>query len=420
MNLVKTFLSVVVLPCAAFAAAEMPSATVTSVAQGADRVLRVAYTLADAPAVVTMAVETKGPSGWTAVGAQALGTAMGGVNRLLEPGDYEITWRPDDVTSDPSAVFDAANARVNLTAWPVDNPPDVMVVSLCANENPRVTYYTDIEALPGGLLENPRYRESAIVLKRISAAGKPWIMGTLGADAHQVTLDDDYYMGVFELTQIQHRLVLQAFEAAPSVLFGTEGMLRPSERVTYNILRGTTGNASSAPETNTPDPTATSLLGRLRTLTGVAFEMPTEAQWEYVARCGAVFAPTTFEGRYADNGGLIGGKLVYENVGPTNGTAKVGSYAPNAWGFYDMAGNVEEWCRDWYKADISSLNGACVEDKQSTGAAEDYYRVLRGGSARTAASACLPTNRGKLPPHGCVDNWGNLVGYRPYAPCEAK
>jgi len=420
MKLVKTILSVVALPCAAFAAAEMPSATVTSVAQGADRVLRVAYTLADAPAVVTMAVETKGPSGWTAVSAWALGTAMGGVNRLLEPGDYEIAWRPDDVTGDPSAVFDAENARVNLTAWPTNNPPDVMVVSLCANENPRVTYYTDIEALPGGLLENPRYRESAIVLKRIHVAGKPWIMGTIGTDAHQVTLDEDYYMGVFELTQIQHQLALQTFGETTKVLFNVEGMLRPSDRITYNTLRGTTGNGSSAPETNTPDPTASSLLGRLQSLTGVAFEMPTEAQWEYVARCGAVFAPTTFEGRYSGNGGLIGGKFVYENVGPTNGTAKVGSYAPNAWGFYDMSGNAEEWCRDWYKADISSLNGACVEDKQNTGAAEDYYRILRGGSARTAASVCLPTNRGKAPPHSMSDNMGNLVGYRPYAPCVAK
>lgn len=408
-----------------------PAATLTSVEQTADRTIEVTYETANAPAVVTWSMVTNGAP----VSGRALGTALGEINVLVRNGTHVFSWRPDDVTDDRLAAFSAENAEVRLTAWPTNNPPDYMVVDLLPTAAHRVRYYPDAESLPGGLLENVLYKESAIVMRRIHAEGLPWVMGGVASGSHVVTLDHDYYLGVFELTQAQHRTLLYGV-GTPSVFYGVEGGWRPSDRVSYNLLRGTTGNSGAAPETNTPDPTPTSVLGRLRTRTGVEFEMPTEAEWEFAAVADSSLycwphgpriaisgdADVNVPGRYKGNGGLKQSSSIYDvgEVGPTNATAVVGSYAPNSFGLYDMSGNVEEWCRDWYKADIVQDGGSCIENKQNSGAASDYHRVLRGGSIRTGATSCLPTNRASLPPHGCIDNWGNFVGYRPYAPCCAK
>ena len=109
MNL-KEFSAVLagVLPAAL---AGMPTATVTSVSQGTDRVLTVAYTMGEEPGVITMDVETKAQDGsWASVGPRALWYLEGDVNRLVTNGTHEITWRPDE-TGDVG-VFDAEHARV--------------------------------------------------------------------------------------------------------------------------------------------------------------------------------------------------------------------------------------------------------------------------------------------------------------------
>jgi formylglycine-generating enzyme required for sulfatase activity len=106
------------------------------------------------------------------------------------------------------------------------------------------------------------------------------------------------------------------------------------------------------------------------------YSLPTEAQWEYACRAGTKSATAfgerltstqaNFNGNYPYNGGVTGPDL--------GKTAKVGSYAPNAWGLYDMHGNVWEWCLDWYG---DNLPGGRVTDPRGPTSGSD--RVHRGG-----------------------------------------
>jgi sulfatase modifying factor 1 len=110
--------------------------------------------------------------------------------------------------------------------------------------------------------------------------------------------------------------------------------------------------------------------------TASGYRLPTEAEWEYACRSGTTTA-TAFGNTLVSSQANFNGNYSY-NVS-TKGvflqkTAPVGSYAPNAWGLYDMHGNVWEWCWDWYGDYSSSIQ----TDPQ--GAPSGTYRVVRGGS----------------------------------------
>jgi len=100
-------------------------------------------------------------------------------------------------------------------------------------------------------------------------------------------------------------------------------------------------------------------------------------------------------GRYYPNGGkdykAYGGDCRNNNAPNTPGTAKVGSYLPNAWGLYDMHGNVLEWCLDWY----GSYPGNAIDP---AGAQPGSERVLRGGSWSSYAYFCRSASRNYYPP----------------------
>ena len=128
------------------------------------------------------------------------------------------------------------------------------------------------------------------------------------------------------------------------------------------------------------------------------YRLPTEAQWEYACRAGTTHAfnwdtdviNSTQANYYAsqvDANNLVAGTNL-------NRTTSVGSYAPNAWGLYDMHGNVWEWCWDWYSSSYYTAAGSGGPDP--TGAVSGVYRVIRGGSwnayGRNFRSACRVSN----------------------------
>ena len=113
-------------------------------------------------------------------------------------------------------------------------------------------------------------------------------------------------------------------------------------------------------------------------------QLPTEAEWEYACRAGA---KTPFNTGNCLNVAQANydGKFPYKNCSSGSCTGKtlpVGSFAPNAWGLYDMHGNVWEWCLDWY----GEYQLASQINPQGANLASN--RVLRGGSWRSTASFC--------------------------------
>lgn len=108
------------------------------------------------------------------------------------------------------------------------------------------------------------------------------------------------------------------------------------------------------------------------------YRLPTEAEWEYACRAG------TTEVRYGEID-----KIAWYKENSSGKTHEVGKKEPNAWGLYDMLGNVWEWCFDVY-------------DKQVYGS----YRVFRGGGWCDSERGCLATNRRRSHPTFGIDDLG--------------
>jgi formylglycine-generating enzyme required for sulfatase activity len=109
---------------------------------------------------------------------------------------------------------------------------------------------------------------------------------------------------------------------------------------------------------------------------GYLYRLPTEAEWEYAARAGPTTAFAFGDSLTSDQANFNSGKGAYRN-----GTMPVGSFQPNAWGLYDMHGNVYEWCQDDYH---DSYNGAPGDG--SAGLSSGDKRVVRGGSGGNASN----------------------------------
>ncbi len=132
---------------------------------------------------------------------------------------------------------------------------------------------------------------------------------------------------------------------------------------------------------------------------GTRYRLPTEAEWEYACR-----ALTSTRFYYGDDPGytnLVNYAWYSADSGST--THPVGLKLPNQWGLYDMAGNVREWCDDWF----GPYPGGSTTDPQ--GADSGTERVLRGGSWFMAAASCRSAQRFGADPAGSNTDIGFRV-----------
>jgi formylglycine-generating enzyme required for sulfatase activity len=260
-----------------------------------------------------------------------------------------------------------------------------------------------------GVTTNDIYKTDKLVLRRVPAGS--YTMGGDGFTQRAVTLTKGMYAGVFQVTQQQWNHVMGK----------TGGNTQAKRAVSYFMIRedptGTKGADDPAvdwPSNRTVN--ADSFMGRLRARTGITdFDLPTEAQWEYLCRAKTttVFndgnADAEYTGAVEDNNGNTNkylnalGWYKFNTPTPPTTTQPVGDKLPNAWGLYDMHGNVYEWCLDWH---TDTLGTDAVEDP--VGPPSGTYRLARGGAYDQVADRCRSSNRNSA----AQDNVGGHRGLR--------
>ena len=308
-----------------------------------------------------------------------------------------FVWRPDVVSE--SAAPTAANTKVTVRAWTDGNPPPVLVQDLCIND---VTmgqrYYSSLENVPGGI-QDRLYKTTKMAFVRIPAKGVTWWMGqesgASGATRHKVTFTYDYYMAVYPLTQRQYLSIGRCqynynlnwlkdkgddTGSSYNCNDGDDWEICPVDYMSkwklinvysigsapYTVEGGSFIAAFRQIQLGTAD--AAGSLSRAH--------VPTEAEWEYACRAGNGDA-LNVEGAELD-------EIAWYKGNSDGRMHPVGLKKPNAWGLYDMLGNVWECCRDTW--------GHCAETLPATDQTDPgsyswgWTMVSRGGAFTEEAS----------------------------------
>ena len=225
---------------------------------------------------------------------------------------------------------------------------------------------------------------------------------------HQVTITQPFYMGVHEVTQADYQKVMAnnpswfalqkltpELELSPREVEGMKTDRFPVEKVGWESAVQFCEKLSSRPAEQ-----------KARR----HYRLPTEAEWEYACRAGTT-TPFYF-------GSALKGDLANCNGRSPYGTddrgvdlmrpQPVGSYPPNAFGLYDMHGNISEWCSDGYEEDPFEMAAAVDPQGPETGT----YKVRRGGGWYNSPLECRAAHT------SLGGSAGNVIGFR--VVCEVR
>ena len=204
-----------------------------------------------------------------------------------------------------------------------------------------------------------------IEIEMILVQGGTFLMGSPESEVERYDDDDetqhevalsDFYIGKYPVTQAQWKRIM----GGGTGHFGGDDL--PVENVSWTDCQ--------------------EFIAKLNELTGKAYRLPTEAEWEYAARGGAQSKGYLYAG--SDDLDEVG--WFSENAGSKS--HPVGQKKANELGLHDMSGNVWEWCNDWYAAYPT------VAQTNPQGPDEGTGRVLRGGSWDHIAQGCRSACRG--------------------------
>jgi formylglycine-generating enzyme required for sulfatase activity len=334
------------------------------------------------------------PTGLTAVYEQTLSDIS--LRLYNDGGSGVFSW-----TTPVDSVGVLGTQSHKMTFTPADT---VNYNTVTANVNIRVLLGVRITSIPAGT----------------------FMMGSPGTEAGrysdeiqcQVTLSG-FNMERYEVTQEQYEAVMgtnpSSFKTNAGA--GENQKRRPVEGVSWydtlvfcnklSMLEGLTPAYSIGGKTN-PDEWGTIPTGFDTTWNGVeivagssGYRLPTAAQWEYACRAG-----TTTPWHSGETSDDLG-EYAWIITNSDSKTHEVGLKRPNAWGLYDMHGNVYEWCWDWYGAAYPSGT-----QTNPMGASSGSYRVIRGGAWNGSAQVLRSAYRGYPSPY----NRGNFLGFRVLRP----
>ena len=222
----------------------------------------------------------------------------------------------------------------------------------------------------------PRQLTNSIGMELVLIPAGQFTMGAtpeqVGADAdetpREVKITQAFHLGVHEVTQEQYERVMGHNPGyfREQVIQSESSARNPVENVTWEDAVEFCRRLSELPEEKRA---------------GRGYRLPTEAEWEYACRAGSTSAYSYGDSTepLADHGWFAGNA--------EDRSQPVGTRKPNAWGLYDMHGNVWEWCADWY----APYNAADVDSPR--GPDQGTLRVLRGGGWYDEATECRAADR---------------------------
>lgn len=199
----------------------------------------------------------------------------------------------------------------------------------------------------------------------VAIPGGTFFMGE-DDDRHQVTLSP-YQICKYEVTQELWEAVMGDNHSA------FKGAQKPITNVSWSYCQ--------------------EFIKKLNQITGKEFRLPTEAEWEFAARGGS-------EKVSEYSGSNVIDEVGWYEINSRGTTHDVGKKNPNKLGLYDMSGNVNEWCLDWY----GHYSADSIMDP--IGPKDGYQRIARGGSWKSKDSDCEVSKRYRAHPYNSYNNIG--------------
>ena len=422
--------SMLTLSASVASAVAVPQLSNVSMTQDVrSRLVTITYTI-DQPAVITLDVLTNGVS----VGRGVLDRIEGSCDCRVEPGTYTFLWHPDETMPGAGKItLEKGGCQARLAAYAVDCPPDWMVADLRAGHEREIRYYATSNDVPGGITADI-YKTDKLLMRKIPARNVEWMMGAPNGEIgwnrdsgykayapfRRVTLTYDYYCGVYEVTQKQ---LFNVYGENTFSKDADKGDMRPVNKITWSQCRSAGWGTDSGSW-----PTGGHAVGdgkplrKFRDQTGIAVDFPTAAEWEYACRAGSTRGLNSNKDvvntdKKDDNVNEVAWNA-YNSDGHTH---DVGSKPPNAWGLYDMHGNVAEWIldnapkddatRDAYYTQLPCIDpvGVPYADRHQ----HPQQRFNRGGGYGSQPWQCRSSAMSYL------DSNYVYVGFRLFAPAVA-